>query len=83
MTKTIPGAKTRAQLEFDATASTSIRRNARVYKTVLRHRNFQEGQTTAELDPNDPWAIAWRAALEANNIPHEQVAGLGRKALKV
>jgi hypothetical protein len=83
MMKTLPGAKTRAQLEYEANSKyIDQAQRAKMQDSLAGHRNFQEGQVTAELDPNDPQAIAWRASLEAAGIPHEEVKDLGRKALQ-
>lgn len=83
MMKSLPGSKTRAQLEYDANSKyIDQAQRAKMQDSLAGHRNFQEGQTTAELDPNDPQAVAMRESLIASGASPEEVAHLGRKALQ-
>jgi len=83
MTKTLPGGKSHAQLELDATNNyIEQAQRGRGQDDVAKKRAYDQAQTDAELNPNDPQAIAWRDALIAARVPEAQVRGLGRKALQ-
>jgi len=83
MMRTIPGGKSASQIKREGADKTieQMQRDAAL-DDVAKKRKYDQDRLDAELNPDDPQAIAWRAALEANNIPHEQVKDLGRKALQ-
>jgi hypothetical protein len=84
MMRTIPGGKSTAQIRREGADKTveQMQRDA-MQGDLAANRAFLQGQTTAELDPNDPQAVALRATLEASGVPHDELKDLGRKALQM
>jgi hypothetical protein len=83
MMRSVPGSKTRSQLAMDANSKyIDQAQRAKMQDSLAQNRDFNQKHVDAELDANDPQAIAWRNSLIAQGVTPEEVAGLGRKALQ-
>jgi len=83
MMKTVPGGKSASQIKREGADKLmdQMHQDA-VLGSLETNRKFNQEHIDAELDPNDPQAIAWRKSLIAQGIAPEEVDGLGRKALQ-